>query len=221
MYYGCDSGSDGFPCGANFYLGRLGQGKTADSTYFNSAAAQTVGSSNTYSYWGIQGPTADPNYEPGNTSEATTWGENQAKAFVTAWDNQTLTDRYTLFGDVESGFGGWLAAGNALNHAVYEGFMTYINQLDAVPSFVSGVYSSYGEWANIMGSGYSISPANVEWAANWLTSCNVCPSSMSGVESFGGATPAIWQYNGCNKDCTTTTPSPCPYDLDVSASLPS
>ena len=50
MYYGCDSGVSHFPCGSDFYIGRVGFGNTQDYQYFNTSAASAVPYNNRYAY---------------------------------------------------------------------------------------------------------------------------------------------------------------------------
>ncbi len=86
-YYGSDSGTAGFPActGAApfFYIGKIGGGTTpgADGA-FNTTTASTAGTSQTFAYWDLEGPTANPG---GMTM--TQWGTAQAQAFVEAWLN--------------------------------------------------------------------------------------------------------------------------------------
>jgi hypothetical protein len=233
FYYGCDSNTGCFVCGSQFYIGKMGEGVGGGSIWNSSAAANATYS---YGYWGLHGPLSDPNYN-GTTSEAFAWGQTQGNAAIAAWKN--LKAKYpnlglTVFVDIETGFGGWASSGSPLNQQVYQGFLFAIQY--STLGLIPGVYSSINEWSQIMGSSYSASPAQVEWAASWLSSCNTCPTSfpVSSV-SFGGLNATIWQYQGCTgrsstggtcscpSDCSTPscTPQYCFYDLDLADTLPS
>jgi hypothetical protein len=216
VYFGCDSGSDAFPCGSNFYIGKLGHGTLSGSSEFNVSAAKKVGVSHTYSYWYVLGPTADPDYSVDTYTEtdAENWGKSQANAYTSAWEGNTYVGGTTLFADIEgSSIDGWLASGNSLNRSVYQGFSKECNSFSA-----AGVYSSIGDWENIMGS-YAAYPAVVEWIANYDQSCDACPINIA-VDGFGDIAPTIWQYTGCEENCGTTSAYPCPYDLDIATELP-
>jgi len=60
-YFGIDSNTTNC-CSMplNFYIGRMGQGTSPDTSYFafNTSMANQVGWANTFGYWGVQGPTA-------------------------------------------------------------------------------------------------------------------------------------------------------------------
>lgn len=199
--YGIDSNTSTFRCGTGFYAGRLGYGTKADSTYFNSTAAKTVGPARTYAYWGLQGPTADPNFVYPDVTAASAWGRAQADAFHSARQNTTLVGTRTVFADVEPAFGGWLDpnVGNNkyVNHAVYSGFL---NRVEAL-GYTKGVYSSIGSWGDIMANQYA-APATIEWAASYpccpsdpAANCPMCPTTFSPT-TFGGLDATIWQYYG-------------------------
>lgn len=217
MYYGCDSSTGTFPCGSDFYLGRLGYGTTSDLTYFNTSAATTVGSTRTYAYWGIEGPALDPNYVSPDVTMADAWGRAQADAFYQARQGNSYVGTNTVFADVEQDFGGWLdpnvGINKFVNHAVFAGFL---NRLSSMWGYTKGVYSSAYQWGLVMGT-QSASPATVEWAANYPcnpanSGCPKCPTTFA-PDEFGGLTASIWQNTG----------QP-PYsfgDLDVATSLPS
>lgn len=152
MYYGIDSATAVFPSGASnhtFYIGRIGTGTTADSSsYFNDDGASLA--SYVYSYWGIKGPQSDPNYKSVSdytTTKGESWGSSQAIAANTAKNNKANINRWTVFADIELGFGGWFTSSDtsnyaALNYAVFQGFIDKIKTY--TPANYSGVYTSKG-----------------------------------------------------------------------------
>ncbi|MDB4895860.1 MAG: hypothetical protein JWN15_2122 [Firmicutes bacterium] len=215
LYYGCDSATASWSSGTNFYVGRLGRGTSADLEFFNAAAATAVGPSQTYAYWFILGPARDPNCD-WTTNTAAAWGTAQAVAFNQAWHANVQVGSKTLFGDVESGQGGWATPDRSnyidLNYAVYKSFVTQLQSL----GYKVGVYSSPNEWQTIMGSTTATAaPATVAWLASWLVDSTSPPPSAPVSFSppspgkFGGIDPTIWQYYGGDSA-----------DLNVATSLP-
>jgi|GEM_PF-1983971 len=228
MYYGIDSQTAVFPTGAttkDFYAGRRGTGTTANSTYWNTTGAGLT--SKRYMYWGIKGPTSDPNFFAGKyySSNAYSWGQAQASAARTEWFSSPA-NMVTIFADIESGFGGWFGAnetvndkletGAALNYQVFKGFCDQVTNSNGV--FKSGVYTSSGDWNTIMGSSYSPSYAQTVWGANWPGfTFNTPPTDFSKCQKINGVLPTIWQYYGesGNHDASKTG------DANVATSLPS
>ena len=224
MYYGIDSDTAVFPTGAsthNFYAGRLGTGTTGNTSYFNDTGASLA--SKVYMYWGIKGPKSDPTYVSGpyyTVQQATSWGASQASAAILAWGSKVNVNMYTIFADIEEGFGGWLISSDTsayinLNYNVFWGF---INGIKANPSFKTGIYTSRGSWQNIMGTANSPAYAATVWGANYPTGStfNNPPASMSGCYSINGTTPTIWQYYG-----ETGTHNPLiTGDANIASSLP-
>jgi len=224
MYYGIDSDTAVFPSGAStqdFYAGRLGYGTTGDTSYFNETGASLA--SNVYMYWGIQGPKKDPNYSSSYTTTlAKSWGASQAVAANTAWNRKLNVNMWTIFADIESGFGGWLTSSDrsdyaSINYAVFKGF---VDRTNAYPAFAgcAGVYTSRGSWQTIMGTSNSLGYANTVWGANYLygSTFNNPPTSMSGCLSINGAAPTIWQYYG---ETGTHDPSKTG-DANVASAIP-
>lgn len=226
MYYGIDSDTAVFPTGAttkDFYAGRIGYGQTANSSYFNVTGANLA--SHRYGYWGIQGPTTDPNYSASTytTAKAISWGKAQASSACTARDSINMShpgrlNCTTIFGDIESGFGGWLSSSSAsINYAVFQGFITLLRAVGNGTT-KGGVYTSRGSWQSIMGTSLSPGYADYVWGANYPSGStfNNPPSSMSGCYSINGATPTIWQYYG---ETGTHNPS-VTGDANIMSSLP-
>lgn len=200
MYYGIDSDTATFPSGAktkDFYAGRRGTGTTANTTYWNTTGANLA--TKRYMYWGLKGPTSDPNFSANNVTgdKGYSWGQSQATAARTAWVSSPA-NMTTIFTDVETGFGGWFGAsdtvnasgdkGAAINYQVFKGFCDKI-----VSTNKTGVYTSSGDWSAIMGSSYSPSYAAVLWGANWPGSAfNSPPTDFSNCKAINGLTPTIW-----------------------------
>lgn len=184
-----------------FYAGRLGSGTNANTSYFNDTGASLA--KYVYMYWGIKGPKSDPNYTSAGSYTAAmgkSWGALQAAAAKTAWDNKANVNKYTIFADIESGFGGWLTSSDlsvyaTINYSVFEGF---VDKIRTYSSFKAGAYSSRGSWQSIMGTTWSPGYADTVWGANYPagSTFNNAPTSMSGCSSINGATPTIWQYYG-------------------------
>ncbi len=169
MYGGCDSNTDAFPCGANFYIGQLGSGTKigeapcGGGVAFNTSATSTINAEvggNTYGYWSVLGPKGDPSYN-GTEAEAYSWGEKQGTAAWNAYNDNANVVNITLFGDLEdyvppsgcpSGIAdwGWMSGNQILNQQVWEGFYNELKSLGMNP----GVYSYPNFWATYMGSGW-------------------------------------------------------------------
>ncbi len=214
-YWGIDSNTT-ICCAMplNFYIGRMGQGITADTTYFafNTAMANQLGPNFVFGYWGVQGPVGRPSqYDPYG------WGVAQGQAAWDAWSGNFIgaasIGGYTVFGDIEEGFGGWLGGSTGDNQQTLNGFL---NQLwDITPAGVwPGLYVSQYTWNTFFGSGFVPSIDFVFWLAG--TSCSVCApcasctTTIQDVENqfsslqnlvVGGQKPILWQYwltPGCN-----------------------
>lgn len=227
MYYGIDSDTAVFPTGAkskDFYAGRRGVGTTVSTTYWNTAGANLA--QKKYMYWGLRGPTSDPNFHAGtyNGNNGYAWGQSQAASARIEWF-ASPANMYTIFCDVEGGFGGWFSAnetvnaelqkGGFVNFQVFKGFCDKI--VDSNGVFKSGVYTSAGDWGNIMGSAYYPNYAQTVWGANWPgVSFNTPPNDFSKCKSINGVMPTIWQYYGetGSHDATKTG------DANVATSLP-
>ncbi len=200
MPYGCDSFSNSFPCGADFYVGELNAANA-----FNTAAAATVGAGNTFAYYFLYGPSSAP---PG--VDAYTWGVQQADGAYTGWNSNNQVARRTIFGDVEGNVGdfGWVAD-QRQNQLVWEGYAAELGNQGLYP----GLYSTQALWNGIMGAGYTIGGGTPVWSADNQTTgpCGSCPGGLPSLPTIGGVAPTIWQYD--------STPS-CANDLDFAASLP-
>lgn len=210
-YWGTDSAS-GNCCGMpyNFYIGRFGVGQTADqsgSPYFNISAANAAGFNNTFGYWGVQGPGSAP-----SGMSAYSWGQAQATAAWNAWGSGPFSGKlggYTVFGDLESGFGGWSFGNYGPNQQVVNGFLSKLWSITPTNVF-PGLYSSPYYWSNLFGTAYSVgSTSYVLWVAGCDTCgsdlCSPCAScntistvtnkfSSVASTSFGGYKAVIWQY---------------------------
>lgn len=200
----------------HFYAGRMGYGVYPDTFYyaFNTAMARLAGYNNTFGYWGVQGPASNPGSTPYR------WGVAQAQAAWNARDRSFIgasyVGGYTVFGDVEEGFGGW-SSQIAANQAVISGFL---NELFAItPSAVwPGLYVSPGFWNRYLG-GNRFVPVTpfVLWICG-VYACAVCgpcdPSCSStpadAAHSFstrvqtiavGGQNAVLWQYWLTNPGC--------------------
>ncbi|MFX4303377.1 hypothetical protein ACOJUR_14135 [Alicyclobacillus tolerans] len=212
-YYGVDTNTSTSPCGVSFYIGQIGYGTTSSMENFNTSAADSVGTSRTWSYWYVNGPQNDPNYSAEySDSDAANWGQLQAQEYTNAWVNNTYVGGVTLFADIEQGNndeGGWLLDGTSnsyrLNYYVYLGFIEYCKSFSGTSV---GVYSSPGEWSSIMGDAAAL-PADIEWIADWSVACDACPTTIT-TTSFGAISPTIWQFSGSN----------CGYDRDFATMLP-
>lgn len=234
-YYGSDGSGNGNSCGNYFYIGELGGGNVIGSGSecgvevsagaFNSSLAQTVAQNTgyTYGYWFLVGPKFYNNCNGATTtSEATTWGEQQAALAIQAWDNQPYIYKLTIFADVEQPPTYWKDVygyyDTALNQAVLEGFLSKLSS----SGFYKGVYSAPCAWETIMGSSYTLSSDVTTWSSEYsyssIPQCpsfsaespSSCGSSFQGAQGFGGLLPSIWQYYASNT-----------LDLDVAGSLPS
>lgn len=201
----------------NFYIGRMGYGVYPDTSYyaFNTAMARKVGHTNTFGYWGVQGPGSNTGY-----STPYKWGVAQAKAAWAAWNGTFVGSQYvggyTVFGDVEAGFGGW-GSNRASNQAVINGFLSELFTITP-PEVWPGLYISPYFWNSYLG-GNSFVPSTsfVLWICG-VAECSVCSpcneacaTTVSDAESHyinnvksvnvGGQKAILWQYWLTNPGC--------------------
>ena len=143
-------------------------------------------------YWYAGGPGADPAFN-GTTSEAYTWGKNQAREAVTLADQFPVKTNIMFF-DVEepnhsrsSIYTGWnetitncaslqsasACCSPALARATFNGFWDYIWYNTA---YFPAVYSAPGTWNSIFGtSSYGNLSNTMEWTADWSGCVNPPP----------------------------------------------
>jgi hypothetical protein len=171
-------------------------------------------------YWFMGGPGRDPHYN-GSTSEATTWGQEQARAALTTLNGRVFDFRY-IFMDIENNgappdYWGWntlwtsACAGGRIkaeyipaniDYATVQGFASYI---DAHSPYLAGVYSAggigYGGWMGIFGGEQLTNTA--EWTFDNEQSQLRFPSGFSDSAAsalwFGNAPAAchlLWQWSG-------------------------
>jgi hypothetical protein len=203
MYYGIDSDTAVFPTGAatkDFYIGRIGYGRTVDYRYFNLTGAGLA--TKKYGYWRIKGPNEDPAYQesPGtyNSTKAQAWGAamaNLANITHNSMYSGGFINTSTIFADVETGeYHGWLPSSSSdywLNWYVYKGFA---DTIVSVGKYV-GVYTTSGLWSEIMGTNSVTYNSVCLWGANLSgTGFNNPPTSMAGCYTINGVLPTIWQY---------------------------
>ncbi len=170
-------------------------------------------------YWFAAGPGRDPNYN-GTTSEAMTWGQEQAEQAMSQVSSLFFEFRY-IFIDIENNGTppdeyGWNTVWNGpcgnevkaeyvapdVDYATYLGFTNYINENSP---YSAGVYSaggqSYGSWSGIFGSEPVTSAA--EWTFTSEQSQLSFPagfiasgSSPSWFASAPAACDLVWQWSG-------------------------
>ena len=212
-YWGTDSNSAsmmGVP--QNFYIGSFGSGTIGSTYFFNTGAARTAGKRGTYMYWGLEGPGSAP-------SDMTPyrWGRQQASAALDQWHNNPnalFVGGYTIFADIEVGFGGWTARHSArpANRQVVHGFLERITAASnrAIP-FHPGIYINPADWRSYVGKDFRPDKSFVLW----ITGCYACDSSicapcddtcvttLTTVEKLlpkvsstilGGSKAVLWQY---------------------------
>jgi hypothetical protein len=206
-YWGTDTNT-GSCCGLsqNFYIGRLGYGThTGDTQYFNTAAANAAGSSSTYSYWDVVGPEANTATDP------YTLGLQQGQTAAGEWSNNPNASYIwgtTIFGDIESGNGGW-GGSQSRNQDVLQGFLDGIQNFPGDNPLTPGVYITPLQWQAFFGTSYQPNQNFVLWIAGCQTcvvSCKPCASCtdtpaqvlniLSAVSQnfLGGSRAIIWQY---------------------------
>ena len=213
-YWGMDTNLNDpslvWPCGKNFYIGRIGWGTTADLSYFSSTLSGDVGAANTYAYWQLQGPGTTPS---GQTPFE--YGQAQGNACLNQWTamyNAGEVKRLTVFADVEpNGAVGWYynpsSSQQTANQDVLNGF------LSVFPTHDRGLYCASGTWTNYFGS---VTAANyyiqVAWSYdNASATFSSCPTTFS-VPQIGGLTPTIWQFVAATDQYHN--------DFDMATSLP-
>ncbi len=170
-------------------------------------------------YWFAAGPGRDPNYN-GTTSEAMTWGQEQAEQVMSQVSSLFFEFSY-IFMDIENNGTppdpyGWNTVWNGpcgntvkaeyvapnVDYATYLGFTNYI---DENSPYSAGVYSaggqSYGSWSGIFGS--EPVTASAEWTFNNEQSQLTFPAGFTGSGSspvwFANAPAAcdlMWQWSG-------------------------
>jgi Protein of unknown function (DUF4232) len=170
-------------------------------------------------YWFAAGPGRDPHYN-GTTSEAMTWGKEQAEQVISELNGIFFNFRY-IFMDIENNGSppdenGWNTVWNGpcgseakaeyiapnVDYATYLGFANYINNYSP---YSAGVYSaggsSYGSWSGIFGGEQLTGVA--EWTFTNEQSGLNFPSGFSGSSAspqwFAGAPEAcqlMWQWSG-------------------------
>ncbi|HLI69316.1 MAG TPA: hypothetical protein VKV19_06115 [Ktedonobacteraceae bacterium] len=201
----------------HFYVGRMGYGIYPDTFYFafNTAMAQQVGNTNTFGYWGVQGPEANAGY-----STAYAWGVAQAQAAWAAWNSTfvgaSYVGGYTVFGDVEAGFGGW-GSDITQNQEVISGFLSELFAI--TPSEVwPGLYVSPPFWNDYLGGNSFVPGTSFVLWINGVYVCNVCgPCNESCTTTpgdaeyyftnyvqpinVGGQNAVLWQYWLTNPGC--------------------
>lgn len=223
MYYGIDSDTAVFPTGAtthNFYIGRLGYGTTTDFTYFNNTGSSLATYS--YGYWGLEGPSKDPNYNASTygSSAAHAWGSKQADAAFSAWENNSHVNRNMIFADIEAGFGGWLLSDSnhsnyPINYAVFQGF---VDNIASRQYFYPGVYVAPGPWKDYMLTDSPTYSNTTVWSSYWPSGLtfNTPPTSISTSANIAGVTPTMWQYFGVKDSHNDKVTG----DANVATSLP-
>jgi hypothetical protein len=173
-------------------------------------------------YWFAAGPGRDPHYN-GTTSEAMTWGQEQAEQALSQVSGLFFEFRY-IFMDIENNgsppdYYGWNTVWNGpcgdnniqaeyiapeVDYATYLGFTNYIN--DHSP-YLAGVYSaggtSYGSWSGIFGS------EQITTAAEWTFTSEQSQLDFPAGFTASGASPnwfanapaacdLAWQWSGGN-----------------------
>lgn len=233
-YFGIDSNTT-ICCSMplNFYIGRMGYGVYPDTSYyaFNVSMAKQAGLYNTFGYWGVQGPEV-------NTGGRTpyNWGVAQADAAWNAWNGAFVgagyVGGYTVFGDLETGFQGWVTNNVGNNQAVVNGFVTELFNITPYNVF-PGLYVSPYFWNNYLGGNGFVPDLFVLWI-NGAYDCEVCgpcnlfcTTTISDAERLfsksvepivvGGQNAVLWQYWLTNPGCDN---SGCG-DWDISDQLAS
>ncbi len=170
-------------------------------------------------YWFAAGPGRDPNYN-GTTSEAMTWGQEQAEQAMSQVSSLFFEFRY-IFMDIENNGTppdeyGWNTVWNGpcgnevkaeyvapdVDYATYLGFTNYINENSP---YSAGVYSaggqSYGSWSGIFGN------EPITAAAEWTFTSEQSQLSFPAGFSASGSSPSwfakapaacelMWQWSG-------------------------
>src|SRR5262249_35699553 len=123
---------------------------------------------------------------------------------------------YTVFGDVEEGFGGW-GSNVAKNQAVISGFLSELFNITP-PSVWPGLYMRPSFWnAYLGGNGFVPSTSFVLWIVGTYecavcSPCNNrCTTTPAEARSYytnhvrfikvGGQNPVLWQYWLTNPGC--------------------
>ncbi len=170
-------------------------------------------------YWFAAGPGRDPNFD-GSTSEAMTWGEEQAEQAISDLSGLFFNFRY-IFMDIENNGtppdeNGWNTVWNGpcgnnvlagyiapnVDYATFLGFANYINNNSP---YSAGVYSaggsSYGSWTGIFGNEpvtgtaewtFTSEQSQLSFPAGFTASA----ASPSWFASAPAACDLAWQWSG-------------------------
>ena len=171
-------------------------------------------------YWFAAGPGRDPHYN-GTTSEAMTWGQEQAQQAMSQVSSLFFNFRY-IFMDIENNGtppdgNGWNTVWNGpcgnnagaeyiAPNVDYATFLGFVNYIDVNSPYSAGVYSAggagYGSWTGIFG-GEQIPGGAAEWTFDNEQSQLTFPAGFTGSASspiwFAGAPAACdlaWQWSG-------------------------
>jgi len=160
-YYGMDDLSGSwFPCTGNepnFYLGRIGHETSAgDLTYFDTTAAEKVGTEHTFAIRDVAGPGTNGPKPAGMSPED--WGSAQGHAFSTAY---TKYSKYiagqTWFGDIEIGNHGWITGTTPDdNTATLFGFLDAVAGGDCPATCADAADEFNATYADMTVGGYKV-----------------------------------------------------------------
>jgi hypothetical protein len=173
-------------------------------------------------YWFAAGPGRDPHYN-GTTSEAMTWGQEQAQQVMSQVSSLFFNFRY-IFMDIENNGtppdgNGWNTVWNGpcgnnvkaeyvAPNVDYATFLGFVNYIDNNSPYTAGVYSAggqgYGSWTGIFGS-EQITGGAAEWTYTDEQSQLNFPAGFTGSAAspnwFANAPAACdlaWQWSGGN-----------------------
>lgn len=198
-HFGMDLGTTSGPCGAEFYIGKLGYGRTVSHNYWKLSAGVDIYA---FPVWNVTGPHSKP-----SSLTLGEWGSKQADKFWGNYSGGPPTGKtgQTMFGSIDtSGYSGsGFSIANA--RAVLTGFFNEMHTkiAGAGKSYTLGIYGSKSEYVSRIGAASWTPPQPlVVWEAHYYTStppaCATIETDMAtyATTKVGTYKTMIWQYQG-------------------------
>lgn len=203
-HFGADLATTSGPCGANFYIGKIGYGLTVSHDWHLGSSANVYA----FGFWNVTGPSSKP-----ASLTLGQWGSHQANAFWSAISAGPPTGKFghTLFGSIDTA--GYSGATKSHAKSVLTGFYNRLASLTSGKSFTLGIYGGRSQYVSRLGAASWTPPQPlVVWEAYYpystIPSCSQIETDYAtdAQSKVGSYITMIWQYSG-----TPTNPD----DLDV------
>jgi hypothetical protein len=195
-HFGTDLGTTSGPCGAAFYIGKLGYGRTTSHDWHLGASADVYA----FPVWNVTGPHSKP-----SSLTYGEWGSHQADKFWSDYSGGPPTGKWgkTLFGSIDTS--GYAGTGFTIAHArsVLTGFYNRLNTLTSGLSYTYGIYGGESEYISRIGAASWTPPQKlVVWEAHYYSgsppACATIETDMAtyATTKVGTYKTMIWQYSG-------------------------